>query len=138
MLNKQRRKSMKLPLKKVDHSMRISQVEGNGPGYNRYTLPALQRLAHKYQKEQDFTKPVMEMMFRDIAQNLLAHQADSFDYSYLVELMLKGIEADWSTSGSTTSVPYQRFCEFLFDPTESNIFKNLLTKEAFKEITKSS
>ena len=138
MLNKQRRKSMKISLKKVDHSMAIIQVEGNGPGYNRYTLPALQRLAHKYQKDQDFTKPVMEIMFRDIAQNLLAHQADSFDYSYLVELMLKGIEADWSTSGSKTSVPYQRFCEFLFDPTESNIFKNLLTKEAFKEITKSS
>ena len=125
---------MKLPLKKVDHSMRISQVEGSRPD----PLPALQRLAHKYQKEQDFTKPVMEMMFRDIAQNVLAHQADIFDYSYLVELMLNGIEADWSISGSKTSVPYQRFCEFLFDPTESNIFKNLLTKEAFKEITKSS
>ena len=134
MLNKQRRKSMKLPLKKVDHSMRISQVEGSRPD----PLPALQRLVHKYQKEQDFTKPVMEMMFRDIVQNVLAHQADSFDYSYLVELMLKGIEADWSTSGSVTSVPYQRFCEFLFDPTEQNIFKNLLTEEAFKVITKSS
>ena len=129
---------MKLPLKKVDHSMSINQVEGNGPGYNRNTLPALQRLAHKYQKEQDFTKPVMEMMFRDIAQNVLAHQADSFDYSYLIELMLKGIEADWSTSGSKTSVPYQRFCEFLFDPSERNPFKNLLTEEAFNVITKSS
>lgn len=128
---------MKLPLKKVDHSMSINQVPGKEI-IGRNTLPALQRLAHKYQKEQDFTKPVMEMMFRDIAQNVLAHQAHSFDYSHLVELMLKGIEADWSTSGSKTSVPYQRFCEFLFDPTESNIFKNLLTKEAFKEITKSS
>ena len=128
---------MKLPLKKVDHGMSINQVPGEEIiGLN--TLPALQRLAHKYQKEQDFTKPVMEMMFRDIAKTVLAYQAHSFDYSYLVELMLKGIEADWSTSGSKTSVPYQRFCEFLFDPTEQNVFKNLLTKEAFKEITKSS
>ena len=136
MLNKQRRKSMNIPLKKVHHSMSINQVEGNGSG--RDTLPALQRLVHKYQKEQDFTKPVMEMMFRDIAQNVLAHQADSFDYSYLVELMLKGIEAEWSTASSATSVPYQRFCEFLFDPSERNPFKNLLTKEAFKVITESS
>lgn len=128
---------MKLPLKKVDHSMAIIQVEGNGPGYNRNTLPALQKLAHKYQKDQDFTRPVMEMMFRNIAQNVLAHQADSFDYSYLVELMLKGIKAEWSTSNSAMSGPYQRFCEFLFEPSEGNPFKNLLTEEAFNVITKS-
>ena len=127
---------MKLPLKKVHHSMSINQVEGNGSG--RDSLPALQRLVHKYQKEQDFTNPVMEMIFREIAKTVLAHQAHSFDYSYLVELMLKGIEADWSTSGSATSVPYQRFCEFLFDPSERNPFKNLLTEEAFNVITKSS
>ena len=56
---------MKISLKKVDHSMSINQVEGNGSGRN--SLPALQRLVHKYQKEQDFTKPVMEMIFREIS-----------------------------------------------------------------------
>jgi len=128
---------MNIPLKKVHHSMSINQVEGKEI-IGRNTLPALQRLVHKYQKEQDFTKPVMETMFREIAKTVLAHQAHSFDYSYLVELMLKGIEAEWSTASSWTSVPYQRFCEFLFDPSERNPFKNLLTEEAFKVITESS